>query len=77
MKIVLGLKVGIKRVSILRTFVEGPPKSILTWRIVPAPKGPLGLPAWALETGSSSRCILLRSLSLVLHEGRVSGWRVG
>ena len=73
MKIVLGLKVGIKRVSILKTFVEGPAKSILTWRVVPAPKGPPRLPAWAC----SSQCILLRSPSLVLHEGRVSGWRVG
>ena len=50
MKIVLGLRVGIKRVSILRTFVEGSARSLLSWCVVLAPKGPPGLPAWASET---------------------------
>ena len=42
MKIALGLNVGIKHVSTLRTFVEGSARSIVTWRVVPAPKGPPG-----------------------------------
>ena len=45
MKIALGLNVGIKHVSTLRTFVEGSARSIVTWRVVPAPKGPPGVSA--------------------------------